>query len=224
MDDVSVDAHNPETGGNGDWFVSHHPDPAREPVHLHRERRRWIQGAVPTIFQDARDRACGFIENFAAAMELLVGHAASCRSDVFAIHLHDQRDVAAGAGQRLLDVRAFRREIRIVHRRKRDVVGSRGQADRPEPVGIDHVGPRRSIRSISDHFLHGRVLGKAAGKLRHHPRYTRLYSGISRNKRRPPVWITGVVSTTPQPYYPPPDFALPAYPELYSQSATDGWK
>ena len=191
MDDVSVDAHDAETGGNSDRLVGHHPDAAREAVHLHREGRRRVQRAVTAIFQSAGDLTRRFIENLAAAMEFLIGHTARRRSDVLAIHLDDQRDIAAGAGQRLLDMRDLRRQFWIIHRGERHIVGSGSQADRPEPVGVDDFGSRRSIDSIGDHFPYGRVLGKTAGQLRRHPRYSRLYSDDRRDEpkrgRSPPA-------------------------------------
>ena len=127
MDDVAVDAHDTETGCNGDRFVGHHPDSAWEAVHFHREGRRWVQRPVPAILQDASDLARGFIEDFAAAMKLLICHTARRRSDVLTIHLDHQGDIAARPGQRLLHMRDFRGQRGVVDGGERDVVGSRGQ-------------------------------------------------------------------------------------------------
>ena len=46
-------------------------------------------------------------DDLAAAMELLVRDAARRRPDVVAVHLHHQRDVAAGARQRRFDMFAL---------------------------------------------------------------------------------------------------------------------
>ena len=76
VDHVAVDAHDPEPGGDGDRLVRHHPDPAGIVGHLHREGHRRVDRAVARVLQRTRDAVGGLVDDLAAAVELLVGHAA----------------------------------------------------------------------------------------------------------------------------------------------------
>ncbi|MFI6303401.1 hypothetical protein ACIBCH_16125 [Amycolatopsis thailandensis] len=138
MDHVAVQSHGAEPGRDGNRFVRDHPDPSGVVLHLHRERRRRVDRAVAGVLQRADDGVTGLVDDFAAAVELLVRHTAGGGPDVVAVHPHHERDEGLGAGKCPQDVLAFARQIRVVERDGGRVVGARGQADVLEPGRVDH--------------------------------------------------------------------------------------
>jgi hypothetical protein len=160
MDDVAVDAHHAEPGSHCDGLVGHHPDAAGVAVHLHRKRRRRVQGAVAGVLQGPGDPMRGLVDDLPAAVELLIGRAASGGAHVVAVHPHHQRDVAPGPGQRGLDVLTLGGQFGIVDGGERDVIGAGRQTQLPQPLGVDDT--RRFPAPPGADGLHRGMVGDAS--------------------------------------------------------------
>jgi hypothetical protein len=174
VDHIAVDAHHAEACGHRNRLVRHHPDAAGEPVHLHREGHRRVDPTVAGVLQHAGDAVRRFVHELAAAVELLVGHAARGRADIVAVHLDDQRDVALRSRQRRVDVLAFTREIGVLDAGEGDVVGTGVEAHLAQPVGVDDPGLFRLART---HFAHRRMVGQPGRDLLDcHAEYSTQYS------------------------------------------------
>jgi hypothetical protein len=148
VDDVAMDAHVAEAGGDGHRLVADHPNALGEAHHLHGKAHRRADGPDALRFQPLDDPQRDLVDLLTLVMELEVGDRARRTPHRLAAHSTHEREKCLRPGIPTQDLLSLVVELGPIDGDEADVVGAALPGQSPQPVGRHGVGPaRRPARS-----------------------------------------------------------------------------
>ena len=110
MDDVAVDAHAAQAGGDRDRLVGDDPDLAGEAIHLHRKARRGVHGLHAPLFKRGHDLARDLVRVVVSGVKFQVRGGTGRAADWPPVHATDEaeerpdvREVAEDVGPLVIE-------------------------------------------------------------------------------------------------------------------------
>ena len=143
VDDVAVDAHPSETGGDRDGLMRDDPHLVGPTGRFHRKAHRRIGGAHATRLKRENDAARDVIALIGRMMKFEVGGGTRGAADIFAIHPDDEGDERSSEGKGGENVVALIVERRLCQRDETNVVGAGLESDVADRLRVEVDGARR---------------------------------------------------------------------------------
>jgi hypothetical protein len=136
VDDVAVDAHHAQAGGDGDGLVGDDPHLLRPAVGLHREAHGRVDGRHALPLQGGDDGPADLVDAVAGVVELQVGHRPGRVADRLPVHPAGDGEQRPGPGEELEDVGPLVVQARMPDRDQPGVVGPAIQGQPLQPCGV----------------------------------------------------------------------------------------
>jgi hypothetical protein len=161
VDDVAVDAHAAQAGGDSDRLVGDDPDLAGEAAHLHREAGRGVQGLHALLLQGGDDLAGDLVGVVVAGVELQVRGGAGRAADRPPVHPADEAEERFGVREGAQDVGPLVVQGGAADLDQAGVVGPAVQAQLAQPGRIEQLRRFGVVGAVAlTESQHGRVFGQ----------------------------------------------------------------